>query len=262
MIGRIGALSTRLASGASEVRNAQRLRYKIFYQEMSARQSIYNRLTRRDRDPHDAHCDHLLVLDDTKPAKPEVVGTQRFFLKSACSTDVEFHSQSEFDLEGLAARHSGKKFMELGRSCILPQYRTKRTAELMWHGTWAYALERKVDVMVGCASFGTSEVAKIAPALGFLFGQSTASGEWQVGTNGANAVALSDYKDNVADAKKAIRLLPPLLRGYLRLGAMFSTHAVPDPEFGTIDVLVVLPVDRINPRYISHYGADAGRHRK
>ena len=262
MIGRIGELSTRLATSSSDVRNAQRLRYKVFYEEMSARPGIYNRLTRRDRDPHDVHCDHLLVLDESAGTKPSVVGTQRFFLKPGGSEGIRFHSQSEFDLEGLAARHSAKMFMELGRSCILPQYRTKRTAELMWHGTWAYALKNKVDVMVGCASFGASDIETLAPALGFLSTQPSAAEEWHVDPTGADAVVLQDFEHKVAEVKKAIRLLPPLIRGYLRLGAMFSTCAVPDPEFGTVDVLVVLPVDRINPRYISHYGADAGRHRK
>ncbi|MEM9279282.1 MAG: GNAT family N-acyltransferase, partial [Pseudomonadota bacterium] len=167
----------------------------------------------------------------------------------------------EFDVASLIRRHPERMFMELGRSCILAEYRSKRTMELMWQGTWAYALHNKVDVMLGCASFHTDKVADIAEALGFLSRFSSVTDEWSVSPNSPDAFLIKPFEQAITDERKALRKLPPLIKGYLRLGAMFSSHAVPDPDFGTIDILVVLPVERINRRYVNYYGEDASKHR-
>ncbi len=258
--GQLGKLSTRLAESPVELRDARRLRYQVFYREMAAKPNLGQRLTRMDLDKHDRHCDHLLVLDETSSGSSKIIGTQRFLTKNSGNSIPTYASQGEFDLEGLHSRHGSSTFMELGRSCILAEYRSKRTAELMWHGTWAYAVARKVDVMVGCASFPTSNVEEITPALQLLDSSAPADGEWQVEPASSTAFCITKPADGELDTKSAIRQLPPLIRGYLRLGAMFSMHAVPDPVFGTIDVLVVLPVSRINPRYVSYYGSGAERH--
>ena len=131
-------------------------------------------ITKRDQDRFDDNCDHLLVVDEeySSSAKPHVIGTQRFLVRSSQNEEQAFYSQSEFDLESLYRKHTDKTFMELGRSCILPDYRNRRTMELMWQGTWAYALENDVDVMVGCASFpgysSCTDNQSLAPALGLL----------------------------------------------------------------------------------------------
>ena len=256
--GRLGNFSTRLMRSEDELAEAQRLRYQVFYEEMSAKANAQQAKAKRDFDPHDANCDHLLVLEETS-VKANIVGTQRFFLKPGPNQNAVFHSQNEFDVEGLYQRHEGKTFMELGRSCIVAEHRTKRTMELMWHGTWAYALENRVDVMIGCASFQTRDVSEIAPALGLLHELASADEDWSTPATHVDAIKLSDLSKLTSDPKKTMRLLPPLLRGYLRLGAMFSDYAVPDTEFGTIDVLVIMPVEHLNPKYVRHYGSQAQR---
>jgi putative hemolysin len=259
--GNIGTLSTRLAVTGNEIREAQRVRYKVFCEEMSARKNPARFLTRREKDAHDKVCDHLLVIDKPVGSVSRIVGTQRFFVKSALEKKPSFYSQPEFDLEALAEKFPQQRFMELGRSCILPAYREKRTMELMWHGTWAYALKQKADVMVGCASFQASNFEKIGPGLGFLGEYALCQPEWDTPALGRNAVPLRQFTMGEVSQKRALASLPPLIKGYLRLGAKFASHAVPDPDFGTIDILVVLPVSAINPRYVNYYGADASRHR-
>ena len=263
ILGELGSLVTRLAEAESEIQQAQSLRYEVFYNELSARKKVSNLLTQRDCDEHDQGCDHLLVLDTDKSvtSRPFVAGTQRFLVRSSDDNNQAFYSQNEFDVENLLKRHDNETFMELGRSCILPDYRNRRTMELMWQGTWAYALENKVDVMVGCASFPIGEtedpIIALAPALGLLANHVAVKPEWQVEAIPKDAIFLRDYAAHNSNIKHSMRLLPPLLRGYLRLGAMFSAQAVADREFGTLDVLVILPVRDINPRYIKYYGADA-----
>lgn len=260
-LGELGSLSTRLAENEVELKEAQKIRYQVFCDELSARrQTVLG--TRLEQEQHDLICDHLLVLDNSDLENPKTIGTQRFLVKKSKDAHLPFRSQSEFDLEGLAKKHPEKRFMELGRSCILEAYRSKRTMELMWHGTWSYAVQNNVDVMTGCASFYTQSPEEISLALGFLSTLTSKDPEWQVSTTSPNSIAIKQYEKLVTDPKKAIRALPPLIKGYLRLGAYFSSHVVTDEDFGTIDIAVILPVQNINPRYVSYYGADASKHNK
>lgn len=257
--GKLGSLRTRLACNEAELRDAQRVRYDVFCEEFSAKQTSLSD-NQLEHEQHDLICDHLLVLETENSKNLKIVGTQRFFVKSSIQKHLTFRSQSEFDLEALVALHPQKRFMELGRSCILEAYRSKRTMELMWHGTWAYAVNKKVDVMTGCASFYAKEPEEIGLALGFLSSLVSTDTQWQVKPTSKNSVSLKKFENLVTDPKKAIRSLPPLIKGYLRLGAFFSQHAVIDEDFGTIDVAVILPVANISPRYIKYYGAEATKH--
>lgn len=254
--GKLGTLTTRLAENSADLHAAQRVRYEVFCEEFSA-QKLADNQNQLEQEHHDLVCDHLLVLEN----ETETIGTQRFLIKQAQDSHLQFRSQSEFDLEGLASRHPKKRFMELGRSCILKSHRSKRTMELMWHGTWAYAVENKIDVMAGCASFYASDVEQIKNELGFLSTLTSKSEEWKISPTSKNAIPIGEFENRDIQPKQAIRSLPPLIKGYLRLGAHFSDHAVMDEEFGTIDVAVILPVNNINPRYVSYYGADATKHR-
>ena len=261
VLGELGTLSTRLAQNKDELKQAQRVRYEVFCEEFSAREKTITS-NQLEQEQHDLICDHLLVLENSNPAHPKTIGTQRFLVKSAGDTHLKFRSQTEFDLDKLAAEHPEKRFMELGRSCILPDYRSKRTMELMWHGTWSYAVQNHVDVMTGCASFYTRSTADIGQALGFLSSLVSKDEKWQIEPTAENAVSISQFEPLARDAKKAIRSLPPLIKGYLRLGAFFSDTVVMDEDFGTIDIAVILPVANINPRYVNYYGPQATKHRK
>jgi len=260
-LGRLGSLETRLADNLSEIEAAQRLRYEVFCEELSAEPNAAAKSQRRECDAHDPICDHLLVIESSKGKDSKIVGTQRFYLNTATSQNARFHSQSEFDVAALANSHPEIKFMELGRSCILPKYRTKRTMELMWQGTWAYAVENTVGAMIGCASFHGNNPQEIADELQFLQRHASANESWKIMPSTRNSIDIDALVGSDLHDRAIVKKLPPLIKGYLRLGAMFSSHAVPDPAFNTIDIFVVLPVERINRRYINYYGTDASKHR-
>jgi len=259
LLGKIGDLSTRLAVNSFEIKQAQKLRYDVFYSEMSAKKRLRQKITRRDKDHHDLDCDHILVLDNE--LDPKLVATQRLKTGSNKDKKLSFYSQSEYDVKALVRKHDQLLFMELGRSCVLPKYRSKRTLELLWQGTWAYAVEKKVDVLIGCASFELSNLNNSLNAMKFLAEHSGLNDDWHAPARAEDIIDLQGLKINSVDLKTAMKNMPPLIKGYLRVGARFSREAVIDHEFGTVDMLVVLPVKDINPRYIKYYGADAERHR-
>ena len=266
VLGRIGSLEVRLATTAREIRKAQRLRFKVFYEEMSASPSGAALISRRDVDDYDAICDHLLVIDNDvkpkafRPAKPKVVGTYRLLRQDVASRHGGFYTRGEYDIAPLLAAHPALRFLELGRSCVIRNYRNKRTVELLWHGIWAYVLHHRIDVMMGCASLEGTRPQDLALPLSFLHNYAAAPAEWQARARPERFTAMDILPKESIDPKAALHALPPLIKGYLRVGATFGTGAVVDRQFGTTDVLVVLPVSAINPRYIDHFGPTANRH--
>jgi putative hemolysin len=264
-LGRLGPLEIRLAHKAKDVRRAQKLRYRVFYKEMSAIADAKTRLARRDVDAFDGICDHLLVLDhDTVftglKRKPAVVGTYRLLRQEVADRHGGFYSAGEYAIGELVARHHGLRFLELGRSCVLAPYRNKRTVELLWHGIWSYVLERRIDVMFGCASLDGTDSAKLATVLSYLHHHHAAPQDWTASALRHRRVEMNLMPKEAVNAKAAWRELPPLIKGYLRLGAFVGDGAVIDHLFGTTDVLIVLPVSGINERYIQHFGPGAERH--
>lgn len=261
ILGRIGTLETRLARNSREIDAAQHVRYKVFVEEMGASIPPEAERLRRDIDAWDSVCDHLLVLDTTIDGRPEdrIVGTYRLLRQEIAAKAGGFYSASEFDVAPLLARHPSKRFMELGRSCVLPAYRTKRTVELLWQGNWAYALKHGVDAMFGCASFPGIVPEEHALALSFLHHSVPACGDWAVKARADRYRSMDLMPEEAIHPKRALMAMPPLVKGYLRLGAMVGEGAVVDAEFRTTDVLIVLPITNISGRYLNYYGADAAR---
>ena len=263
VLGRIGTLEVRLARSAADVRRAQHLRFKVFYGEMSATPDAAARLARRDIDPHDGVCDHLLVVDHAAPdraGKPGVVGTYRLLRQDMAERHAGFYSAGEFDVAALVARHRDLKFLELGRSCVLPPYRNKRTVELLWHGIWTYVLQHRLDAMIGCASLEGTDPDRLAAPLSFLHHFARAPEAWRTSALPRRYVEMNRMRKAAIDRKAALHALPPLIKGYLRLGAAIGDGAVIDRQFGTTDVFIVLPVSAISARYIEHFGSAADRH--
>lgn len=264
-LGRLGSLEIRLASKATEVRCAQRLRYSVFYKEMFATPGAINMLAQRDIDVFDAVSDHLLVFDNSLARNPfwpsaRAVGTYRLLRQDIAQANTGFYTAHEFKVNELLRRHQGLNFLELGRSCVLPSYRTKRTIELLWHGIWSYVMQHDIDVLIGCASFHTTNPDEIAPQLAFLHHYASAPEEWRVQAQTHRYVEMNRRSKSQLDTKAALRGMPPLIKGYLRLGGMVGRGAVIDRQFRTADVFIVLPVANISSRYIEHFGPVAERH--
>ncbi|MGB0086951.1 MAG: GNAT family N-acyltransferase [Rhodomicrobiaceae bacterium] len=263
--GRIGNLEVRLARSRGDLRRAQKLRYEVFYEEMDAIPNAAMMIRRRDEDAYDEICDHLLVVDygDLVIAKgqpwkrhPRVVGTYRVLRQDVAEAHGGFYSQGEYDIAPLvAAKSRDYYFLELGRSCVLKSYRNRRTVELLWHGIWTYVREHGVDVMIGCASFPGVDPKRHAMALSYLHHYALAPKEWRVKAHDRLYVNMNMMPAKDLDAKVALKAMPPLIKGYLRLGAYVGDGAVIDRQFGTTDVLIILPVEAMDSRYFGHFGA-------
>jgi putative hemolysin len=260
VLGRSGNLEIRLAVTLKDVRRAQRLRFKVFYEEGGALAQGRSALMRRDICRFDAFCDHLLVFDMAARnsfgrSKPKLVGTYRLLRRAVAERHGGFYSQSEFDIAPLLAHHGDKNFLELGRSCVHARYRSKRVIELLWRGLWLYSRHHHVDVLIGCASLpGTNPLALALP-LSFLHHQASASAEWQVAPHHGRFVPMGILDAGAIDVRKGVAALPPLVKAYLRVGAKFGDGAVIDRQFGTVDVFTVMPIVEIEQRYIAYYGS-------
>ena len=258
-LGRIGALEVRLARTAQDIRRAQRLRFDVFYREMSATPSPRNLLARRDIDPFDRVCDHLLVIDHDfrrhsggRPA-PRVVGTYRLLRQERAERADGFYSAGEYDFRGLLEAHPGTRVLELGRSCVRREYRTRRTVELLWRGIWRYVRHHRIDLMIGCASLEGADPASHAQQLSFLHHHARAPADWRVSALPQRYVPMNRLAKEQIEPRAALSSLPPLIKAYLRIGAKFGDGAVVDRQFGTTDVFVVLRTQDIDRRYIDFY---------
>lgn len=258
-LGRIGALEVRLARNAGEIAAAQEVRYRVFYEELGA--CLIGPSVGRDADRFDDVCDHLLVLDTSLPGPDHrrIVGTYRLLRQEVATRSGGFYSEEEFELKKLVARHPGRRFLELGRSCVLPDYRSKRTIEALWQGIWAYINHHDIGVMTGCASFHGVVPSDHAMALSYLAHNCRVSAEWDVRAVRERYFAMDLLPAEAVNMKAALAAMPPLIKGYLRVGARIGEGCVIDHQFGTVDVFIVMPVEQIAARYVSYYGGEGER---
>lgn len=255
-------LEVRLARTTKDIRRAQRLRYKVFFEEMNATPNAFSRFSRRDVDSFDRICDHLLVIDRQGKRdrlgrrKPKVVGTYRLLRSDiARAHGADFYTSSEFDIAGVLKAHPGAQILELGRSCVAREYRTRRVIDLLWAALWRYVEHHRIDLMLGCASFDGTDCNTLDEPLSFLHHFAPAPSEWRAAAHPWKYSPMNRLPRDLIDRKSAMKALPPLIKGYLRIGATFGNGAVVDREFGTVDVLVLLRVADIEPRYIQHFAA-------
>ena len=252
-------LAVRLARSREEIAIAQALRFRVFYEELNAvAEGISANL---DADRFDSFCDHLIVVRQTEMVSDErfrvddgeIVGTYRLLRQCVAAANGGFYTQREFDLRPLLEARSELNFLELGRSCVLKDYRTKPVVELLWQGIWNYVRLHRLDVMMGCASLEGADPKAHGPSLDFLARNRATPLEWRVRALPERYVEMKS-EGAAADPKTALKALPPLIKGYLRLGCFIGDGAVVDTQFNTTDVLVILPVSNINPRYFLHFG--------
>ena len=237
----------RITRDSDLIRRAQQLRYDVFCREMRGEDISGPRSGKLDADAYDAHCRHLVVID---PALPdEVIGTYRLIDSAAAVACGGFYSQAEFNLDPLLARAEREQLnlIEVGRSCVHPNYRAHSVMQMLWRALAGCCFRENVDVMFGCASFAGNDVSAIAPALRLLHDRHAAGPEWGVRARPEYYVPL----DQAPSSEGAV--LPPLVKGYLRLGAAIADGAVIDTAFGSIDVCILLAVNQIPARYAKLY---------
>lgn len=244
VLARLGDLTAKLAATAAERDAAFALRHEIFCEQASARPHK----SRRDMDKFDAHCDHLLLL----APGGEIIGTCRLLRQAVAQKAHGFYSAGEFDVGPLLARHPQHDFLEIGRTCIRESHRATLAASLMWQAIWNYVRFHKLTAMIGCASLEGPDPCQHETALGFLATHCLPPAEWMVLGVQGRGIPITPKQ---VPPREALRLLPPLLKAYMRIGAWVGPEAVIDADFGTTDVFVTLPISRIDPRYFAHFGA-------
>ena len=249
---RQGALEVRLARSESEILSAQRLRYQIFYNEMTARPTQEMLAAGRDFDDFDRVCDHLLVMDIVSGA---VVGTYRLIRRSAAHRYGRFYSAEEFDISPLLS-YPGE-ILELGRSCVAAGYRTRAAMQLLWRGIAAYVFHHDIGLMFGCASLPGTNVARLRTPLAYLHHHHLAPPELRPRAVDSRYVEMDLVAKEEIDAHQAIAEMPPLIKGYLRLGGFVGDGAVIDTQFGTTDVCVIVKTDLVTEKYYRHYERSA-----
>ena len=242
----------RLAKNQSEITEAQKLRYTVFYDEYGAKPDDAMREQKRDFDDFDNITDHLVVLvRDDKTGEEKIVGTYRLLRQEIADKHGRFYSSDEYDLKNLV--QSDNKLLELGRSCVFEEYRTKPILNLLWQGIASYITEHNIDILFGCASFHGTDVSSIDQQLSYLH-------HYHSAPNDISPVAVNDiYVDmNIVDKddineRRTFASLPPLIKGYLRLGASIGHGAVIDEQFNTIDVCIVVQTNLMTERYRKYY---------
>jgi putative hemolysin len=254
---RAGNLGLRVAETAAEIDAAQALRFRVFYDEMGARADAATSAARRDSDEFDAVADHLLVLDHDLGNGPEaVVGTYRLIRRPAAERLGRFYSAAEYDIAPLLAFPGD--VLELGRSCVAGAYRTRGTLQLLWRGIAAFVFRHRIDLMFGCASLPGTDLDALAGRLSYLHANHLAPPALRPRALPDRYVAMDRLPVAEIDMRAAMAALPPLVKGYLRLGGFVGDGAVIDAQFNTTDVCIVVKTDLVTDKYYRHYERTAG----
>ena len=227
------------ASTSSEIKEAQRLRYKVFAEEMGA--TLSKNAEGLDVDEFDAYCDHLLIRDQDSL---KVVGTYRVLPPHKAQEIGRLYSDAEFDLSRLD--HLRPKLVELGRSCVHQDYRSGAVIMALWSGLAQYMQKNGYEIMLGCASIPMADGGHFAASL--------------YNSLDSNQMAPTEFHAFPRLPLPLDRLngglevdAPPLIKGYLKLGAKICSAPAWDPDFNTADLLTMLRLSEINPRYAKHF---------
>jgi L-ornithine Nalpha-acyltransferase len=259
---RLGGLEVRLALSSQEIDSAQALRYRVFYEEMGATPTPEMAARHRDFDRFDAHCDHLLVIDHMRKNKNPIIGTYRLIRRATADKCGGFYSSSEYNIEPLI-QYPGE-ILELGRSCIDSEYRTGPVMQILWRGLTAYVFQHDVRLMFGCASLPGTDPQALALPLSYLHYHHLAPPALRAKALPERYIDMrliprEAFDPNVAfdtmklDPRNGSNSLPPLIKGYIRVGGFVGEGAVIDDQFNTTDVCIIVKTDLITSRYRRHY---------
>ncbi|MBU0800049.1 MAG: GNAT family N-acetyltransferase [Alphaproteobacteria bacterium] len=254
----IDTVKVRLARNSDEIAAAQRLRYKVFYEEYAAKADADTLANRRDSDAFDAITDHLIVLDESnEDPETRIVGTYRLLRREAAEKHGAFYTSGEYDINPLL--HSDATLLELGRSCVLAEYRTRPVLQLLWQGITDYMLDHNIDLMFGCASLHGTDIKALTRQLSYLHHYHLAPAELRPRALDGRYVEMDLMPREDLDPRRDFASLPPLIKGYLRLGAGIGHGAVIDEQFDTTDVCIVMPMREVSTRYRKHYERKVNR---
>ena len=241
--------TVRLAQTPCEVAAAQRLRYEVFVEELGGDGEMVDHAARLERDRFDPFFDHLLALDPAQDDK--VVGVYRVLRQDQAQSAGQFYSEDEYDLSVLKA--SGRRLMELGRSCLHCDYRGGPAMFHLWQGLASYVQEHQIEVMFGVASFHGTDPQDLAEPLSLLHHRHLAPPDLRVRAREFQPMDL--IPEAALDRRSAMLAVPALIKAYLRLGGFVGEGAFVDHTFNTTDVCLVMDTARMNDRQKAMYTA-------
>jgi putative hemolysin len=243
----------RLARNKQELKAAQALRYKVFYEEYGAQPTSEDmRLSQVDCDPYDDIADHLIVIDTRiDQTAQRIVGTYRLLRQDVALANQGFYTRQEYDISPIL--ESCDNVLELGRSCVHAEYRTRPVMQLLWQAIAEYVAHYKLDVMFGCASFHGTDLDQIATSLSYLYEHHRAPDHICPQAHATLYKHMNIADISTHDPKRLFSSLPALIKGYLRLGGVIGDGAVIDEQFNTIDVCVIVQTKLVAQRYRKHY---------
>jgi len=245
-------VSVSLARSNDEIRAAQRLRYRVFYEEYNAVADEEARQSGMDADEYDSITDHLIVKDENLPeGSSQIIGTYRLLRGDVAEKHGRFYTSGEFDISPLLS--SGAVLLELGRSCVLAPYRTRPVLQKLWQGIANYVADHNIGLMFGCASLHGTDIAAISDQLAYLYHHHLASADLRPRALPDRYVNMNLHPKDSLDEKRIFMSLPPLIKGYMRLGASIGDGAVIDHQFNTTDVCIVMPTHMVTEKYLKHY---------
>ena len=232
-----------LAESAEDLRAAQRLRYDVFVRELGAGGSLVDHEQEIEQDQYDSVCDHLLLFDD---AMGRVVGVYRLLSNAQARAAGRFYSEGEFDLSAL--KNSGRRLLELGRSCLAADYRGGSAMYHLWNGLSSFVKERKIDILFGVASFHGTDTKALAEPLSLLHHRHLAPEGLRPFAVGDAATRMDLINEDQIDRRAAMVQIPALIKAYLRLGGVVGQGAWVDHAFRTTDVCLILDTSAVNAR--------------
>lgn len=253
MIDDDAAFTLRLARDARDLMAAQRLRYEVFVAELGATGPLVDHEARLERDDFDPLFDHMLLIDSRRdPAKLEdVVGVYRLLPSDRVGPGGRFYSEDEYDLTAL--KTSGRRLLELGRSCVHPDYRGGTAMFHLWNGLADYVLERGIEVLFGVASFHGTDVAALAQPLAYLHHHHLAPPALRVRALPPHRAEMNLIPADRLDRRAAMAGTPALIKAYLRLGGFVGDGAWIDHAFNTTDVCLVMDTEKMSAKHRDFY---------
>lgn len=249
----------RLARSQSEITSAQRLRYRVFVEEMGAAAGDADHEKRLEADRFDPFFDHLILLDNSREVSDpldRVIGAYRLMRKEVALSGPGFYGADEYNLEKL--EKSPRRMVELGRSCVAPEYRRGAAMHLMWNGLAEYVANHEIEVMFGVASFHGTDPQVFAQALSFLHHKHLAPDDIRVKARAAHFQKMDLLTMDQVDEVAARKQIPALIKAYLRLGGFVGEGAFIDHNFNTLDVCLLMDTERMSPRHRDFYTRTQG----
>lgn len=238
-------LTLRLAEGEADIRACQRLRYRVFVEELGGDGPLVDHAARLEADEHDPHYDHLMLIDARRTAPDHVVGVYRL-MPGDRADRAGFYCAGEYDLAKLTG--SGRRLLELGRSCLDAEYRGGTAMYLMWQSLAGYIQRRGIEVLFGVASFHGTDPGALAPALSLLHHRHLAPEALRVRALPEAFQRMDLLAEAALDRRAAMAQVPALIKAYLRLGGYVGEGAYIDRPFNTTDVCLILDIGQMDPK--------------